>query len=47
VAGLSNVTVANNSASEYFDLQGRQLKAAPANGVYLQRQGNKVSKVIR
>jgi hypothetical protein len=36
----------NNGAAEYFDLQGRKLNAAPAAGVYIQRQGNKAQKVL-
>lgn len=44
-AGISNVAAANGPV-EFFDLQGRKLNAAPANGIYLQRQGNKTTKCI-
>lgn len=44
-AGLDKV-VTDNGKAEYFDLQGRKLQGTPANGLYLQRRGNKVSKVI-
>lgn len=36
----------NNGTVEYFDLQGRKLNAAPAAGLYIQRQGNKAQKVV-
>lgn len=45
VSGISNVAAANGPV-EFFDLQGRKLNAAPANGIYLQRQGNKTTKCI-
>lgn len=45
VAGISNVAAANGKV-ELFDLQGRRLNAAPANGIYLERQGNKTVKRI-
>lgn len=45
--GLDKVEAAADGAVEYFDVQGRKLQAAPANGFFLQRQGNKVTKVIR
>ena len=35
-----------NAPAEYFDLQGRKI-ANPEKGLYIVRQGNKVSKVIR
>lgn len=44
-SGISNVAAVNGPV-EYFDLQGRKLNAAPANGIYLQRQGNKTTKCI-
>ncbi|MDE5971205.1 MAG: hypothetical protein K2G94_00485 [Muribaculaceae bacterium] len=47
VAGINDVEAAADGAVEYFDVQGRKLQAAPANGFFLQRQGNKVTKVIR
>ena len=42
-------TVATEAeAAEYFDLNGRRVNAANlAHGIYILRQGNKVSKVIR
>ncbi|MDE6316739.1 MAG: hypothetical protein K2L71_09815 [Muribaculaceae bacterium] len=45
--GLDKVEAAADGAVEYFDVQGRKLQSAPANGFFLQRQGNKVTKVIR
>ncbi|MDE7144321.1 MAG: hypothetical protein K2N76_05930 [Muribaculaceae bacterium] len=44
---INDVEAAADGAVEYFDVQGRKLQAAPANGFFLQRQGNKVTKVIR
>lgn len=46
-SGIQDVTAAATGATEYFDLQGRKLNAAPANGFFFERQGNKVTKVIR
>lgn len=31
----------------YFDMQGRQLPAAPQNGMYIMKKGNKVVKLIK
>ncbi|MDE6534696.1 MAG: hypothetical protein K2K82_01655 [Muribaculaceae bacterium] len=45
VSGISNVAAANGPV-EFFDLQGRKLNNAPANGIYIMRQGNKTSKCI-
>ena len=39
VAGISNVA-ATTGKVELFDLQGRKLNAVPANGLYLERNGN-------
>lgn len=45
VAGVQKVNVTTQNAPiEYFDLQGRKLSAAPASGIYIQRQGNKAIK---
>lgn len=44
VTGIEEVEV--NGAAEYFDLNGRKV-AQPAHGLYIVRQGSKVSKVIR
>lgn len=43
--GVSNIAVENNAAREYFNLQGVRV-ANPENGLYIVRQGNKVSKVL-
>lgn len=37
----------NNAAVEYFDIQGRRLNAAPATGLFFQRQGNTVTKIVK
>ncbi|MDE6197957.1 MAG: hypothetical protein K2F91_08865, partial [Muribaculaceae bacterium] len=44
-AGIENVTTENNAPVEYFNLQGVRV-ANPENGLYIRRQGNKVSKVL-
>ena len=44
-AGISNITIDNNAPREYFNLQGVRV-ANPENGLFIVRQGNKVSKVI-
>ena len=46
LSGIKNVNAAE-AAVEYFDLQGRKLTNAPVNGIFIQRQGNQVTKVIR
>lgn len=46
VAGIDSVVAAGKGAAEYFDLQGRKLSAAPSHGVYIVREGNKVSKRV-
>lgn len=46
-AGVENVTVADTEApAEYFNLQGVRV-SNPANGVFICRQGNKVTKVMK
>ncbi len=43
-AGVENIAVDNNNAPKaYFDLSGREV-ANPANGLYIVRQGSKVTK---
>lgn len=37
--------VADNAAAEYYDLQGRRV-LNPADGLYIRRQGGKVTKVV-
>lgn len=44
-SGVETIVIESN-APVYFDLQGRQI-ANPEKGIYVVRQGNKVSKVIR
>jgi hypothetical protein len=45
-AGLNAVAVdANDAAVEYFNLQGMRV-ANPQGGIFIRRQGNKVSKVV-
>lgn len=44
-AGVEGIVVDNNAPVEYFNLQGIRV-ANPANGVYIRRQGNTVTKVI-
>ena len=43
-AGVENVAAESNAAAEYFNLQGIRV-AEPANGIFIRRQGNKVTKV--
>lgn len=43
--GIDNVAVDENAPVEYYNLQGVKV-ANPANGIYVVRQGNKVSKVL-
>ncbi len=45
-AGLSSVTADTNAAKEYFDLQGRKVLNPANGGLYIVRQGSKVSKQI-
>lgn len=42
---VENIAVDANAPVEYFNLQGIRI-ANPENGIYIRRQGNKVSKVI-
>lgn len=39
VSGINSVAAAANGNVEFFDLQGRKLSAAPANGLYIERNG--------
>lgn len=43
-SGVADVDADNNAPVEYFNLQGIRV-ANPENGIYVRRQGNKVSKV--
>lgn len=43
--GIDDIEAAENAPVEYFNLQGVRV-ANPENGLYLRRQGNKVTKVI-
>lgn len=43
--GVEDIEAAENVPVEYFNLQGVRV-ANPENGLYIRRQGNKVSKVI-
>lgn len=48
-AGVENavITEANNAPVEYFNLQGIRInRENAANGVYIRRQGNEVSKIV-
>ncbi|MCM1163124.1 MAG: hypothetical protein NC339_02585 [Muribaculaceae bacterium] len=42
---LETIAVDQNAAVEYFNLQGVRVEN-PANGLYIRRQGNEVSKVL-
>ena len=44
-AGVTDVEAAENAPVEYYNLQGVRV-ANPDAGLYIRRQGNKVSKVI-
>lgn len=44
-SGVQTVSVDANAPAEYFNLHGQRV-ANPAKGIYIKRQGNKVSKVI-
>lgn len=46
VSGVNEIQVANGAAV-YYDLQGRKLNQAPEKGIYILKEGNKVSKVVR
>lgn len=45
VSGISDVIANENAPVEYFNLQGVRVDN-PANGLYIRRQGNEVSKVF-
>lgn len=45
VAGVADITVSENEAAEYFNLQGIRV-AAPENGLFIRRRGNTVTKVL-
>lgn len=42
--GVEGVSVENNAAVEYYTLEGIRVNA-PESGIYIRRQGNKVSKI--
>ncbi|MDE6765387.1 MAG: hypothetical protein K2J52_03640, partial [Duncaniella sp.] len=44
-SAIENIAVDANAPVEYFNLQGLRVNN-PENGLYIRRQGNKVSKVI-
>lgn len=44
-SGVNDVMFDSNAPVEYFDLQGRRI-ANPSQGLYIMRQGNKVTKSI-
>ncbi len=47
ITGINEITNGQeNNAKEFFTIDGRRI-SSPANGIYLERQGNKVTKVIR
>lgn len=43
---ISSIQVNGNGVAEYYDLQGRKLNAAPAQGLYIERNGSAASKKI-
>lgn len=43
--GVANIEVDAAASVEYFDMNGVKV-AAPSNGIYIKRQGNKASKVV-
>ena len=43
--GIEDITVDDNAHVEYYNLQGFRV-ANPSNGVYIQRQGDKATKVL-
>lgn len=45
IAGVANIATEENAPVEYFNLQGVRV-ANPENGIYVIRQGNKVSKKV-
>ena len=44
--GVENIEVDNNASAVYYNLQGIEV-ANPENGVYIMKQGNKVTKVVK
>lgn len=46
-SGVENIVAPNDGKTVYYDLQGRKLNNAPEKGIYILKEGNKVSKVIR
>lgn len=46
-SGLGSIVAPVKNGVEYFDVQGRKLQSAPATGLYIERAGDKVNKVIR
>ena len=46
VTGITNISADENAPVEYFNLQGVRV-ANPENGIFIVRQGSKVTKVIR
>ena len=45
MAGISDITVDDNAEAEYYRLDGVKV-SEPSNGIFIRRQGNKVTKVI-
>lgn len=45
VTGINNILDNENAPVEYFNLQGRKIEN-PSNGIYIRRQGTKVTKVL-
>lgn len=45
-SGVNDIVVDAEAAPVYYDLQGRKVVGTPDKGVYIVKQGNKVSKVI-
>lgn len=45
LAGISDITADDNAEAEYYRLDGVKV-SEPTNGIYIRRQGNKVTKVI-
>ena len=44
-AGISDITADDNAEVEYYRLDGVKV-SEPSNGIFIRRQGNKVTKVI-
>ena len=45
LSGIENVIVEDDETVEYYNLQGVKI-VNPSSGLYIKRQGNKVTKVI-